>query len=225
MNKTRSVSEVIESTLNTWVCAPISVFGVITCSISILIFSSKEFKSEKLFDFYRLKAILNFFNLFIKTFLPTYYYGPEPKQLWQVIYSIYFKSYFSSSLEASSMIISILAVLFFYSKFSDKKKILNFLIKINIYMLSISLFVLFCGVFSFKLVEKDIKMKRVNLSKNLTTISYYFEQSYFSTTLTYKILEITIFLIRDFVFLLILIVLNLILYLNLRTKLKEKRSF
>lgn len=222
MNKsTLSTGHSIERILNIFVCAPICCLGIITGSISVFIFSSKDFKSEKLFEFYKFKSFFMLLNLCIKVLVPLYYLNSNTYELWQVVYNLYFKTYLSSPLEASSMSFGVLAVVYFYSKFSSKKKLENILLNLNNYILGICMFILYGAVFCFKVFEKDIKFtKKLNSSLK----SYYLEQSYFSSTIFYKILEISSFIIRDFVFLSILIYFNFIIYFLLRSKIRNKKK-
>jgi hypothetical protein len=207
----------------------ITVPGTVLCTLCIIIFSHSASFSPKLYKFLKYESIFITCNLVIKSFSPIVYCKtcPVSTTLFSCVYFIYFLVYASSICEMSALVCNVLSALFcllHISKLKMQKPVkpspLFVLININHRILALVTAVFAACLYCYQLFQFEIVIRSRN--DNSTTFKIYVVQQtnfYYSELNT--VIEIISHTIRDGLNLVILIVINTLLLLKIRKKLKQ----
>ncbi|CAF0792570.1 unnamed protein product [Brachionus calyciflorus] len=209
-----------------YICPTVGGLGFFLYLISFVVFSNPEFK-EVLYKYLKMESLSVLLDLLITSIKPIYYCRTcsVSRTYFSQVYFIGFIVYGASILEQSAIINRILSTLCCLMLLRNKIGRMRMFFAMNSYKI-ISLFVFFSSatlfsyqVFMFEivLIEKEIL--------NVTICEYTLEKSEFSKTRIKTVLEISAFLIRDGINLIILIVLNSIIFLRFRNELIRKKVF
>jgi hypothetical protein len=207
----------------------VSLIGFLLSILCFFIFLNKEFK-EVLYKYLKVESLLISMNLFIQIFRPVYFYNASyfSKTLFSQIYSFYILYYFVSSLEMASFLLHIMSSLDFFLLISNLTQKLTFYKKLNYKLVSVIIFLFSISIYIYIIFIKEIRShdvlfidsKDVILSYTIIYLSYDTE---FSKTTVKKIMEISVVVLRDGIFLLTLVILNIIIYLHVRSSIMKKR--
>jgi hypothetical protein len=215
-----------------YVAPSVAFVGILFEIISILVFSHPDFKSQYLFKYLKVKVYFEMFDLWFGLLRPisdckgcdtsTTYFSR--------VFFIMTIVYLASVCETSAILCQILSSLNFYLLVSNKLNsrkwcvLIKFFKKIKLVCCLIVLFGLI--LFSYQLAQYEIIEKAVlDEAKNVSKIIYIQTNRPFNDHIIKTVLEVVTFFIRDFVCLVILIIINLKLYLRLRKNIKTKAKF
>ena len=208
----------------------ISIIGFILSILCFLIFSNKDFK-ETLYKYLQVESLLISINLFIQTFRPVYFYNESyfSKSLFSQAYSFYILYYFVSSLEMASFILHIMSSLDFFLLISNLTQKLSFYKKLNYKIVSIIICLFSILIYIYILFIKEIRSHDVlfiNAENEIISYSiiYLSYDTEFSKTISKKVIEIAVVVLRDGIFLLTLVILNIVIYLHVRKSIMKKKK-
>ena len=208
----------------------ISLFGFILNIIIIIIFSNKSFK-EIMYKYLKMESIFICINLTIQMLRPVYFY----KLSWfsrsqiSLIYNEYLLNYMVSCLEMTAFILHILAIIDYYLLASNLNQKFKIFYKFSYIKISISIIIITMICFIFLCFEYSIEQKfvvEVNRTNHVINdkIIYIYKDTEFRKTVLFKIIELTVFSIRDGVLLIILIILNILIYFQVVKAIINKRN-
>jgi hypothetical protein len=208
----------------------ISFLGFLLSLLCFLIFLNKDFK-EALYKYLKVESLLISVNLFIQIFRPVYFYNASffSKSLFSQIYSFYFLYYIVSSLEMASFLLHVMSSLDFFLLISNLTQKLTFYKKLNYKIVSSIICLFSILIYIYILFRKEIRSHDVlfiNADNDIIsyTVIYLSYDTEFSKTIWKKVIEITVVVIRDGIFLLALVILNIIIYLHVRSSIMKKKK-
>jgi hypothetical protein len=202
---------------------------LLTNFICVIIFSNQDFK-EDMYHYLKFKSISIILHSLIQILRPIsnlrVYFSSA--SLVSVIYDLYFLSYLVSCLELCIILFHILSTLDYYLIVTNKTDYLKLTRKLS-YRIKI-LFVFLFSIFIYlqELFSRIIKgwtlieINQTNIIADQRTY-YSIQTTSFSSLMTKKIISNIVFLIRDCLNLIILIVLNILIYVNVIKSIKKKR--
>ncbi len=202
----------------TYITSPVSIVGAAFCSINVFIFSRPVFR-QKLYRFLKYESIFITCDLLIKAFSPVAYcqHCSISKTFSSCVYVIYFSIYLSSILEMSAFMCNIFSGLYFY--FLVKNIKLSF--QINHRVTILVFVVLSSCVFSYQLLEFEIKYKVDNVTQE---IAYHVKLTDFYYSQVCAIVEIVVNSFRDGLHLGILITINVMLIVHIKASMRHKMT-
>jgi len=161
-------------------------------------------------------------SLFLASLRPICYYtySDVTKTYFSQIYLIYFLIYFTSVLEMSAILTQITASLTYYLMITNTN---IFLIYISSKKVTLVIFIFSILIYLYQCFQFDINAKYVTIN-NVTQTYYVMEPNSFFDSEIKKIIEIVAFIIRDGINSLILIVMNILIFLNIKRYSKNKNS-
>lgn len=204
----------------TYILPIISSIGFVLSAISFLIFSSSIFK-ELLYKYVKIQTIFCSFYLLIQALRPveSCVKCQISQTLASVIYFIYFAVYVVSICEFSAFAFQIFSAIHCYIMINSLS-IVKYKFIMSFKLMCILTFVLSCLLFSFQLFEFEIA------SKNQTDNGrkFYPRKTAFWYSNGRKFCEIFAILLRDLLGMVSLLSINLILFINIKNKLKLKKK-
>lgn len=223
MNKTTS-NQPANDIFFLYITPIICFLGLILNLFCIIVFSKKEFK-EVLFKYFKMESILVCFIFLIKCFQPIYYCNTCQLSTSYVaqFYYKYFSVYLTSVFEMSAILCQICSAFYCLNLIRKNSYNLN-----CSYIVMVVVMVMISGVvFLFQLVQYSINQhKIVEIGENGTILN----KTIFKTEIYEQInlrivavIEIISFSIRDGLLSAILIVLNILLFDEVKRKMKTKK--
>lgn len=206
----------------TYVTPPITCLAFIFCSLCIFFFSRGTFK-HKLYKYLKYEAVFITVDLAIKCISPIYYCQDTcdlHHSLFSCSFLVYFCIYASSICEMSALICNILSAFYCYLLISERtlhSQRSSFLIKFS-HRIIISFVVVFsAALYSYQLFQFDIRQDSEHGGYTVTISDFYYSQLNVG-------LEIFANILRDGVNLVILLVINTMLILQIRSNVRRKSS-
>lgn len=196
----------------------VSIISFITCVVNIVVFSQEQFK-EKVFVYLKHESMFMAANMVISMLIPISQCTNciISKSLLSVIYVLYFSIYITSIIEMSSLISTIMATI--NCTIMVDRKAAGFLIvfnKINVYAVVAFEIVISALLFLHQIFQRII----VRSSQD----EYLLVTSDFNNMKASFILDIMAYTVRDGIFVIILVALNVYLLVIVRRNLAQKRK-
>lgn len=220
--------EYTENIFFCYTCPIISLIGLILSLFCLGVLMNSQFK-QNFYNFLKMEIFFITLDLLIGTIKPVFhcFYSPTRGKYYSVIYFIYFINYAASVLEQSVFLCNILATVEFYLLISNKQQSkYNILKRINYKIFGLIVFISSSLLFLYQIFEFNIKSIKINqppfYNSSSATDFYIIEKSVFSYSIFYRINQISGFVIRDFINLFILTILNIMIYLTIRKSLRKK---
>jgi hypothetical protein len=233
-NLTNFCMETKYSVFYTHLCTLFGLFGFILCSMSIIVFSSSNFK-EKLYKYLKMESTFMALNLLIQIFRPIAYCDPFCQISRSYISNLYVYIaivYLASIFEMSAFFFNILAASHLLSLMSPENKLAKYLqFEISHRLMVIFIVGFSASLFSFQLFQFKIVPACYLLNYyNLTSISelasanlYAIECTAFHSSRTKFYLEKVSMSIRDGIGMMVMIILNILLLIKFKMNIKKKQ--
>ena len=207
---------------NTYMVPAISFFGMITNIMTIIVFSHAEF-NDLIYKYLYVNAFSNFVYLLICFFL----FAPRCGQLCDFsttritqYYYFIFYTYLKGIPAILSINIQITVSLYKYVQITNKT-----FFKFKYFKLTIVILILFSAVFYLPiLLTKSLKVVIKPTSNNLTITTYSMIANDFGNSMIGKLLIIIVSVIRGFVSLIILTIINVLTKFEFSKFLKRKKQ-
>jgi hypothetical protein len=208
----------------------IGFIGLITNIACVIIFSNKDFK-EDMYHYLKFKSIAVIMHLFIQILRPLSILKGNfsSASIISVIYDLYFLSYFVSFFELSIILFHILSTIEYYLIVSNNNDVMKLIRKVSCRskILFIFIFSMFMYIdILFSRVIHGWHLAEINESNKIVDqrIYYSIQTTSFGSTMARKIISSIVFMIRDGLNLVILVILNILIYLNVMESIKKKRA-
>jgi hypothetical protein len=189
---------------------------IFTCT-NVTVFSNQQFK-EKLFAYLKLESIFITLDLIIMAVFPMYDFTASDvsRSLFACVYHKYGKIYLASILEMSAIISSIFASINCLVLIDSQSN--NYLFKLansfNPYLVALLEIVFSAVIFLYQLFQHDIVEKEMG--------KYFDAPTDFSRTQLSYILELSTFILRDVVLVIVLILINVLMVIEVKKSLNKK---
>lgn len=210
----------------TFACGPVTAIGFILCLICILIFSSAEFKDQKLFTYLKFECLFMLIDNFI-CFLPAIFtdtfdssISKFNETLLSKVINLYLYYFLASVLEFCALLSSIFVALSCYAMLhslnqSGNRGCFAFLATLSPYKTTLFGFIISIIVFIYQPFCGHIQSSE-NVQNNFITIDF------FESNL--QIFELVTFTIRDGLLLAILLTIDCLLVVKIKKNLNHKMS-
>ena len=209
-----------------------SLIGFILNMLCFIVFLNKEFK-ELFYKYLRHELIFIMLDQLIQIFRPidSYRHNWLSFSFGVQIFHIYFINYFAGLLEMTALIHHLLASINYYLLItSSQRSKLEFIKKISYLKMSAGVVLFSMVAFVFVILERQINSYEIievdSDEQNINSrVIYLVYGTYYSKTKLNQILVCFWFLFRDGFLLIMLLLLNILIYLNVSKSLKKKIIF
>lgn len=217
--------------MNIYVIPVIGLFGSIFNFLCFLIFLNKEFK-ELVYKYLKVESLLLTIHLFLQIFRPIHFVRTNITlscSLFAQIYQFFLLNYLASIIEMTTFILHILSTLDFYFLISNMNKNFPRISNINYKIVALVVFVFSALAFLFQPFQGGIYIQHVIFTDSGTRELYQdwiylMAETYFFRTTFKKIYELFWFSFRDGVLLFIIIILNILIYIQVIKSLNNKKK-
>lgn len=200
----------------------IDIMGVILSFSGLIILQNSQFK-EVLYKYLKVETLFIGINLTISSLRPMYHceMASTYKSNLIVIFQMYFRGYFGSALEEAAFLCNLIATFQFYIMVANvKSSKLKILERVDYRIICTVVLLFSCLLFIYQVFEFKI-VSHVNIDNKtiFTTESINLQYQHI-----FNINRIIAFSIRDFLNPFISIILNIIIYLNVRRVMIRKKT-
>jgi len=215
--------------VNLYICPMIGIIGFILNTLCCFIFSFKDFQ-ELLYKYIKMVNLFIALNLLLASMRPIYFNKSNwfSKSYFAKFYLAYGLDFTSSILEMASIICQIYSTLTFYllvSNLFQKYKYARFIIYYKINCFFIMLFSVL--IYSYKLFTQYIYAYLVPIEENNyieLKLHHSILYTEFNKSTIKKVIEICVFLLRDFILLVLLTGLEFLIYKQVKRSIQSKKS-
>jgi hypothetical protein len=207
---------VINKVFSCYLNAITSSIGFFLCLMCFIIFNNSKFKLN-FYNYFKMELILIGLDLLLSALATMVDCNDSSIKDYYLtrLYQLIFIAYFKSVLEFCANYFCIFGTVDFYLTISNSKS--NIFSKISYRIICFFWFLIGCIIFSFRLFEFT---NSIDTSNNKTI--YYLAKTQFSETIILKSIHIISFFIRDFMYILILIILNFLIFKKVSDSINKK---
>jgi hypothetical protein len=208
-----------------YVCPILGIVGLFLNVLVFIVLSDAEFK-ETLYKYLKIEAMFIGTNLFVTCFRPVHYKKEDwySKSYFSYFYLVYGLHFLASILEMAAILAQLCSTLDFYLLISNYHKRFKLFRVVKYYKtMGLAIFLFSVLLYLYQIFDKKITCYMVQYENSLRRLCRD-EPTEFSETLAKKSLEMGVFILRDFVFLLLLMALNVLIFFQVKRSMKNKKS-
>jgi hypothetical protein len=218
------IVDLFETYLFCYTCPIISIVGEVLSIVCIIVFLNSTFK-ENFYNYIRMEIVFSGISLLFYIIRSTYYCKGGIYRTYAVAFIHYVNRYLRNVSEMEAAVSCILASLEFYLILTNNyKSKYNILAKFSYKVIIFVVFVFSILLFSFRLLEYEIRPIKSNQTINLTsTKTYRLEKTEFVKSNFYFFIKTFSYILLDFLSVVIMVIVNFLIFINVRLLMKQKR--